>query len=325
MSTGLAGNLNKLLLKIGLQVVRTPTLEKLVLNDFKYGQLMQNTVTVDHSLENPDTSLEVRMAALESHSDEQSIQNVIRYSMKAHWRTVDLVEQISGTNKPALCPLCGHTCSQDQFKEMVSQCIFLGGRLLRHECPNCEVIFGPQKMFSLDEEMLDLDYRNLYRIYSEGDTTDSAIRTFHLLKPIKTGVYLDFGCGGEWSEAIQRLRQEGWDIYGFEPSASHSSEFVFSNWSEIETKKFDGILSHNVLEHLFDPVETTRKLGELLLPGGRIVHSTPCFNYKYEFTRFHLFFFTGKSPEIFAQKSGMHISDWVRDGDFIACTLQKDI
>jgi 2-polyprenyl-3-methyl-5-hydroxy-6-metoxy-1,4-benzoquinol methylase len=178
-------------------------------------------------------------------------------------------------------------------------------------------------MLALDEEMLDLDYRNLYRIYSEGNSSESIIRTFQLLKPKKDGVYLDFGCGGEWSETIQGLRQEGWNIYGFEPSATHSSEHVFSTWAEIEAMQFDGILSHNVLEHLFDPAATTRRLGELLSPGGRIVHATPCFDYRFDFSHYHVFFFTGKSPEILADRSGLQITDWVRDGEFIACTMQK--
>ncbi|MCG9082785.1 class I SAM-dependent methyltransferase [Laribacter hongkongensis] len=171
--------------------------------------------------------------------------------------------------------------------------------------------------------MLDLDYRNLYPIYSEGNSTASVIRTFHLLKPSKDGVYLDYGCGGEWSEAIQKLRLDGWNVYGIEPNATNSSEYVFSKWWEVAGKKFTGIFSHNVLEHLFDPIETTRKLSDMLVEGGRLVHATPCFDYRYDFTHYHVFFFTGRSTEVLAEKSGMHIVDWVRDDEYIACTFQK--
>jgi hypothetical protein len=323
ISVRLAEFVNKLLRKTGLQIVRTSTLEDLVLNNYKYKEQVIEAANFEQEIERFNSSLESRIAALEARPDEQALQNVIRYAMKAHWRTVDLIEQVSGSDKPSTCPLCGHNGSEGDFKELISQCAFLGGRLLRHVCPSCEVIFGPQKMLALDEEMLDLDYRNLYRIYSEGNSSESIIRTFQLLKPKKDGVYLDFGCGGEWSETIQSLRQEGWDIYGFEPSATHSSEHVFSTWAEIESMQFDGILSHNVLEHLFDPAATTRRLGALLSPGGRIVHATPCFDYRFDFSHYHVFFFTGKSPEILADRSGLHITDWVRDGDFIACTMQK--
>lgn len=254
--------------------------------------------------------------------ENQSIRNVIRYAMKAHWRTVDLIEQVSGADKPTVCALCGHKADKSAFEPIASECAFLGGRLLRHKCPNCEVIFGPQKMLHLDPEMLDLDYRNLYRIYSEGNSTESVIRTFHLLAPKKDGIYLDFGCGGEWSETILQLRKEGWNIYGFEPSASNSSEHVFSKWEEVEARKFDGILSHNVLEHLFDPTGTTKRLSQLLSPGGRIAYATPCFEYRYEFSHYHVFFFTGRSPDVLAENSGMRIVDWIRDGEYIACIMK---
>ncbi|MGF1619155.1 MAG: class I SAM-dependent methyltransferase [Rhodomicrobiaceae bacterium] len=270
-----------------------------------------------------ESDLAARVSALERRLDEDTIHNVIRYAMKAHWRTIDLIEQLSGSDKPDTCPLCDYSGDRGDFREALSHCIFHGGRLLRHVCPACDVIFGPQKMLALDDEMLDLDYRNLYRIYSEGDSTASVIRTFYLLEPRKSGTYLDFGCGGEWAGAIERLRQEGWNIFGFEPSASRSSEYVFSNWEEVEARQFDGILSHNVLEHLFDPAGTTRRLGQLLTPDGRIVHTTPCFDYSYDFSHYHVFFFTGRSPEILAERSGMRIEDWVRDGEYIACIMQN--
>jgi len=187
------------------------------------------------------------------------------------------------------------------------------------------VIFGPQKMFRLDAQLVDLEYRNLYRIYSEGTRKESVIRAFHLLEPRKSGVYLDFGCGGEWSEAIELLRQEGWNIFGFEPNARNSSAHVFSTWAEVEARKFDGIYSHNVLEHLFDPIATNKRLGHLLAEGGRLVHATPCFEYRYEISRFHIFFFTGRSPQLLAEKSGMIIADWVRDGEFIACIMKASV
>jgi methyltransferase family protein len=315
---------NNLLRKMGFQVVRVQTLEKLVTTEQKYNELAQADHIENLPALSANDTFESRLAALEART-EQSIQNVIRYAMKAHWRTVDLIDQVSGADKPDSCPLCGHKAPPEDFKEVVSNCIFLGGRLLRHECPSCNVIFGPQKMFALDAEMLDLDYRNLYRIYSEGNSIDSVIRTFHLLKPKKNGVYLDFGCGGEWSEAIQRLRAEGWNIYGFEPSASHSSQYVYSKWDELADKRFDGILSHNVLEHLFDPADITRRLSDLLTDDGRIVHATPCFDYRYDFTHYHVYFFTGRSTYVLAENAGMRIVDWVRDGEYIACTLQKAV
>jgi 2-polyprenyl-3-methyl-5-hydroxy-6-metoxy-1,4-benzoquinol methylase len=317
--TTLAIAINRLLGRVGYQIVKSSTLDGLIASAANPAPI---PVPVDGASTEMVAALERRIAAMEAKSDDESIKNVIKYAMKAHWRAVDLIDQLSAADKPTACALCGHVADKIAFEPVESECRFFGGRLLRHRCPSCEAIFGPQKMLALDEEMVDLDYRNLYRIYSESATTDSIIRTFHLLAPRRDGIYLDFGCGGEWSEAIARLRSEGWNIYGFEPSATNSSEFVFSNWAEVEARRFDGILSHNVLEHLFDPIGTTRRLRDVLQPSGRLVHATPCFDYLYEFSHYHVFFFTGRSPEVLAERSGMAIREWVRDGEYIACVLE---
>lgn len=264
-----------------------------------------------------DTMSSVGLISISSYPD------LVQYTMKAHWRTIDLIEQANGIRKPMFCPLCGQKAFDKKFEELVSYCIFQGGKLLRHKCPNCDVIFGPHKMLTLDDEMLQLEYKLLYSIYSEGNSTESVIRTFHLLNPTPNGIYLDYGCGGGWSEAIHELRMNGWNIYGYEPSVSSSSPYIFSNLEELPTMQFDGILTHNVLEHLFDPIAVTRKLGKLLADDGRLIHATPCFEYLYEFSRFHLYFFTGRSPEVLAKKSNLQIDRWERDGEFIGCVLKK--
>lgn len=318
--------INKILKKMGFRIIRSTSFERFLVTQAHYAELVaeKNNIALGTLQMKDDHQLEARIAELELRSKEQPLKNVIRYMMKAHWRTIDLIEQISGSNIPTQCALCGHQFNHHDFEPIAAECVFWGGQLLRHRCLACGVIFGPQKIFQLDSEMLDLDYRNLYEVYSEGNTTDSIIRTFHLLAPKKEGIYLDFGCGGTWSEAIMQLRQQGWNLYGFEPSVTHSSEFVFSKWEEIETMQFDGILTHNVLEHLLDPSGTTKRLGSLLSPDGRLIHTTACFEYRYEFSHYHVFFFTGRAPEVLAQQSGMRIIDWIRDGDFIACIMKKN-
>lgn len=268
------------------------------------------------------SALEARVAGLERGQADQPLKDLIRYAMKMHWRTIDQLEWMRGDAPPSTCPLCGHRAQGAVFTEVRSVCKFLGGELIRHTCPACGVIFGPQKMFALDAEGLDLEYRNLYRIYSEGDSADSLERAFGLLGMERGRAYLDFGSGGGWSSGLARLRSKGWDVIGFEPSAENPSEHVLTSWEALESRRFHGIVSHNVLEHLFDPIGVNARLRRLLEPGGRIIHVTPCFEYRYDFTRFHVFFFTGRSPEVLARGSGMVITDWVRDGEFMACIME---
>lgn len=64
-------------------------------------------------------------------------------------------------------------------------------------------------------------------------------------------------------------------------------------------------MSCNLLEHLQDPVEELKLMSGYLKDGGIMVHGTPCYQYKYANTRFHLYFFLGKSVEIMSERAGL--------------------
>ena len=85
---------------------------------------------------------------------------------------------------------------------------------------------------------------------------------------------------------------------------------------------FDGIFSNNVLEHLANPIEEIKLMRKLLKPEGILLHATPCFEYLYEFTRFHLFFFLGRSREVLAEKTGMKLERYFSDGQFMYILLK---
>ena len=51
-------------------------------------------------------------------------------------------------------------------------------------------------------------------------------------------------------------------------------------------------------------------------------HATPCFEYRFEFTRFHLFFFLGRSRAWIADNANLDIVDYQTDGDFMNLVLQ---
>jgi len=274
---------------------------------------------------NDHTELVARLSRLESRVGNCNSPEIVRYLIKSHWALLDKLYDISECQTPTRCRLCAFEGQQSDFKPYTSHCIFLGGLLIRHQCPNCEVIFGPSKMLDLDDEMIDMDYRLHYRIFSEGDSTDKIIRAFNLLRPTRDGIYLDYGCGVANPIALQILRADGYRIIGYEPSLDSSSDFVFKSMEEMSRYKFNGILTHNVLEHLFHPIDTTKQLCGMLVDDGLLVHATPCFDYLYEYTRFHVFFFVGKSLDYLAVNSGMVVSDLIQDKehDFMAAVLAK--
>ena len=51
-------------------------------------------------------------------------------------------------------------------------------------------------------------------------------------------------------------------------------------------------------------------------------HASPCYDYLYEFTRFHVIFYTGRSVETLARKVRLRVENRERDGEFI-CQLFK--
>lgn len=238
--------------------------------------------------------------------------------MKNKWHLIDkyYVEPDS-----FFCEIC-HTqiyrFNSDLFE---SKDIFHGGILKRYRCPGCGAIIGPLKMLEMTEEELGEEYRLHYSLYSEGDTTEAEIRTFQLLNPMKGKKYLNYGCGA-WTETISRLRAEGYDVWGYDPYAPSASEYVYNCMEQMQDLQFDGLFSHDLLEHLRYPVKVFETFESLLKDGGRMAHATACYKYVYEYTRFHLFFYTGNSMEMICRQAGFQMIDQVEiESDLYFCNI----
>lgn len=255
-------------------------------------------------------------------------QTLLRSNIATKWSTIDcILRQFQETASNRICPLCGFQSEEVQFGKLQSHCIFGGGHLLRHVCPSCEVTYGPDKMFALTADELVEDYNWHYKAYQEGDSTDREVRAFFSLNPDKRGVYLNYGAGC-WSKSVPKLISEGWNVYAFEPHSSASSgtkyDWLITAEEELEKIRVDGIYSNNVLEHFRYPVLELQKMSKLLTEDGLMAHATPCFDYLYEFTRFHLFFFTGKSKDSLMEMAGLKLINEVIDGDFI-CRVMRPL
>lgn len=251
---------------------------------------------------------------LNSHMTEFSEHDgdMIKKVIREKWALADECEQKSYENHKLTCPICNEVFETDKVSRLVSECIFNGGRIIRYVCPKCGVIFGPEKMLNLSDEFFANDYRMHYLVFSESDCTQLEIETFRQLEPSKDGVYLDWGVGA-WSTVISTLREEGYQIYGYDPYAPVNSKYVITSEDELKTMKFDGIFSHDLLEHLKDPVGTFRIFSEILKPHGKMVHATACYDYVYEYTRFHLFFYTGTSIDEICRQTGFVVEKVDKD------------
>ncbi|WP_274629237.1 class I SAM-dependent methyltransferase [Arvimicrobium flavum] len=238
------------------------------------------------------------------------------------WRVIDEKYEPILAEAELTCIVCGHTDRRSGYGLHHDNCVFGGGALERYECPACGCIFGTKKYLDLSDAAVDADYRFLYSYYSESDSTPNEIRTFNSLTPRQDGLYLDWGCGGIWSKTVSTLRERGFDVWGYEPSAPTSGNHVVRSRAEI-SGRFDGIFSNNVIEHFRDPVAVFRDFHGLLKAGGVMAHSSPCYDKNYTFTRFHTLFLTGRSADVLAKRTGFAVVDEIRDGEYINVVFRK--
>ncbi|MFS2112681.1 class I SAM-dependent methyltransferase [Herbaspirillum frisingense] len=321
----IARAINYVLSTIDLAVVRRSTLDNLAARagaSVGSAELQRQVIDagVQECVRLVSERLDSRQAELSEWHREQ-----IRCQIAQKWSVLDGLRRRTGEFAAQMsCPLCGHEAASSSFAQLRSHCIFGGGDLVRRQCPACDVVFGPDKMLELTEAELSQDYEWHYRVFSEGDSTDQELRAFHLLNPSKDGVYLNYGAGG-WSRSVQQLRAEGWNVLAFEPHSSAAApvDYLIRSHADLQSMRFDGIFSNNVLEHLRHPVREMAQMTALLKEGGRMAHATPCFDYRYEFTRFHLFFYQGRSQQILADKAGLKIDDFIVDGEFMCCVTSR--
>jgi Methyltransferase domain len=233
-----------------------------------------------------------------------------RVATRIRWFYINIIDNISVRSEKLICPICNFQGFCYEFSVYESQCIFKGGKLVRHKCPSCGVIFGTQRMLALSEAELSKEYKSHYSCYDElGDSTEKEVEAFYLLNPQKNGTYLNFGCG-RWNKTIEKMRSLGYDIYGFEPYSSITdNQFIINDFDTLSSMEFDGIISNDLLEHLRYPDKALILMASLLKKEGSMVHRTPCFKYACERTRFHLYFFTGDSLREICHKASLSYSD----------------
>lgn len=234
------------------------------------------------------------------------VRGFYRWKARLRWHRYHWLDRLLPAADALSCPVCGRSHPPSAGSVKASACVFGGGPLVRQVCPDCDTIFGTRRMLRMSAEDLGREYRELYATYEEGDSTVSEIASFRLMELRPGGRYLNYGCG-RWSRSIPALRAEGYDVIGYEPFSHEGAlpAYVKTSEAELASLKFDGILTHNILEHVQDPVAFNLRLGSWLRPGGRIVHATPCYEYAFEYTRFHVLFLPGRSAEVLAARSGM--------------------
>lgn len=266
---------------------------------------------IDLQYQSVRSALETETAHIVRWQDDRDrkLQSMARDVIHTKWAFTDYMEGLHNTeNEIVQCGICGYSGAAVKLEKKITKCVFGGGELVRYVCPDCGAIFGPTKFSKLGQEVRDDDYTVHYTGYHEGDSTEKEVKTFMRLEPTKHGVYLNYGCGS-WSQTMQRLHDLGYCVYGFEPySHNIDNPYIISDRSELSKMRFSGIFSNDLLEHLADPIEELRFMKTLLAtPDALMAHTTGCYEYKYEYTRFHMFFFTGRSLNVVCDRAGLNL------------------
>ena len=232
---------------------------------------------------------------------------LFRNDIRCRWQVLDALDNVLyPPSTPVKCLVCGHEAPKSTYETKISECIFGGGRLERFVCPDCGCIFGPLKMMALSQEQLGEEYKQNYSVYSESDCSLQERLAFEALKPQKDKRYLNYGAGA-WNKTTKELRAEGYDVCDYEPYAPTGADpWVIKSKNELFKLKFDGIFSNDLIEHLRNPVIDFQAMKDLLEEGGKMVHCSGCYEYAFEYTRFHLFFLTGESLNFMARKAGFN-------------------
>jgi SAM-dependent methyltransferase len=219
------------------------------------------------------------------------------------------------------CFIC-NTCEKyDKFKKYYAEDIFNAGILIRHECPNCSLIFGDLRFLNFTDVEIANDHEDTYSYFTEGDTTGSQLDSLNSLEIFKNKnlKYLDYACGT--GKFVSLLKTKEYNITGYDKYVT--GENVLNN---LDNLKFDIIFSNNFIEHLINPIKQINEILNYLNDDGYLIFISDCIDeYMIEFTHFHTFFYTGKSFELLCNKLNLNIVESKKIGPCKVKVLSKNI
>jgi len=206
------------------------------------------------------------------------------------------------------CKLCNHTSNIGNFKVHTATDMFYAEQLIRYQCPECDVIFGDLRFLALPLSEIAQDYAVLYSYYKESDTS---LYITHVIDKINLGKnkkYLDYACGASIA-TIELLNSKGYNVYGYDAYVRlEHPKFL----NKVDTsQRFDVIYSNNFIEHVINPYEDIKNLLDLLADGGKLVMISPCWEYCYEYSHYHTFFFVNRSVKYLCDL--LHINEIYSD------------
>jgi hypothetical protein len=250
---------------------------------------------------------EMRKLTAKVESLEKENRQIAIFSLQTSFECKDYEDIPS---KEILCPICENIIEITNENIVFSRNFWDTGIIKRIKCSSCNLIFGPLSVINKDSKRLSEDYKMLYSYYKEGETSIYQKMAFEALNGLKNKKYLNYACG-TWKDGISELLKLGWDIYGFEPNLPLQHENIKVNVDDLADIEFDGLFTHNFIEHIQNPIKMFTTWNKMLKVGDIMVHSSACFKWKFDFSNFHIFFFLGESLDILAKRTGFKVIGYI--------------
>lgn len=248
------------------------------------------------------------------------------------------------------CPICHNQRTEELFRTKDRLAIGPAGDMMFgiRKCPACQIVFAfpflsyeEVRKFYPEYYFWKEDYKSQSKLIGLLKKIDGLYFKFlynrdvkNLTKFIgnnKSMKLLDIGCGD--GIRLEFLKKNGFlqcsGVEFLENEARYAREVkkldvINAAFNEFDGKEndFDVVTLYNVFEHFNNPIESLKKMGKILKPGGWLVMEIPNFNswqmklFKAEWVDFdvprHYFFYTEKTMREILTKNGFQIKtiDW---------------
>lgn len=206
------------------------------------------------------------------------------------------------------CKICDFFIDENKCDKFITECNFTNEKITRFKCSNCQVIFGDITTIDLPFSILSEQYKKLYETYKEFDNSLFEIELFKSLNPNKTDKYINWGCGNGWNNTISTIRSDNYNLIGYDIAINNSlNKHLINDINKIEDNSISGIISNNYVEHMQNPIKEFSLMNLKMKKNSIMIHATPCWFYRVERTKFHLFFLEKESLNILCKKTGFEI------------------
>ena len=176
----------------------------------------------------------------------------------------NLIERWKNLKQPVIselkCIVCDFNSGVENYKKYYADDMFHAGKLIRYQCPNCDVIFGDLRFLRMDSSEIANDYADVYSFFKEGDGSKETLNILNFLNFGKNKSYLDYACGNS-NTTIDLLIENNYNVFAYDSYVEMKHPRFIKN---INNQKFDIVYSKNFIERVINPYEDLQKLIDLL-------------------------------------------------------------